>query len=183
MRLIGLSVTLEAHVVFRILDGIGQQVAHHFGHRFLIYHGREVLVGIHHLEMLASLLEGGGETNAHRMYQLVDVMWGEMHHQTALLHLAEIEQLVHQFKQPVGVAVDDLHVVGRRSPSHDFLQGTNDERHRRANLVGNHREEIQTRLAHFFLLLFMQALHLYLVATLCPLQAEMYIIPDGGTQQ
>ena len=106
MLAIGLHDTRQPHVVLRVFVGIGQQVAHHLGDGLLVDDGREVLVGIFHREPFAALFEGGGEAHADILYQFVDILRGEVHHETLLLHLAEVEQLVHQFQQPVGIAVD-----------------------------------------------------------------------------
>ena len=84
----------------------------------------------------------------------------------------------------MGIAVDNTHVVFAGDGGvalHDFLQRTDNQRHRCTYLVGNHREEVQTRLAHLLLLLRIQPLYLLLMLMLGTLQTETYIIPDGGT--
>ena len=146
----------EPHVVPRVFIGIRQQVADHLRHGFLVDDGREVLVWTVHRKPFAALLESRCKAFAHTLYKFMDVVRRKPHHQTLLLHLAEVEQLVHQFQQPVGIAVDDAHVGLTRDGGvglHDFLQRTDNQRHRRTYLVGNHREEVQTRLAHLLLLL------------------------------
>ena len=98
----------------------------------------------------------------------MDVLWSKVHHQTLLLHLAEVEQLVDQFKQTMGVAVDDLHVIGGMLLFHELLQRSDNQRYRGAYLMGNHRKEVQTCFAHLLLLLFVQPLQLYLMVALGP---------------
>ena len=88
----------------------------------------------------------------------MNVLWSEVHHQTLLLHLAEVEQLVDQFKQTMGVAVDDLHVIGGMLLFHELLQRSDNQRYRGAYLVSNHREEVQTSLAHLLLFFLAQPL-------------------------
>ena len=178
-----LGQTGQSHVVLRVFIGVRQQVADDLGHRLPIDHRREVLVGIGHGELLPALLEGGGEAHADILYQFVYVLRGEVHHEHLLFHLAEVEQLVHQFQQSVGIAVDHLHVVRHIPLLHDLLQRADDERHGGADLVGNHREEVQTGLAYLFFLLFVQPLHLSLVLVLRLLQAVVDVLPDDGTDQ
>ena len=79
-----------------------------------------------------------------------------MHGQTLLFHLTEAEQLVHQFQQTVGVAVDDVQSLDLRVLQ--LLQRTDDQRYRGAYLVSNHREEVQTSLAHLLLFFLAQPL-------------------------
>ena len=183
MLTVGLYVAGEAHFIFGVFAGIGEQVAHYLGDGLAVDDGGEVLVGVGHGEMLAAILEGGCEAHAHILYQLVDVLGGKVHDEALLLYLAEVEQLVDQFEQPVGVAVDDLHLFRRSAAFHDFLQGRDDERYGRAYLVGNHREEVEAGIAHLFLFLLVQPLHLELMAVFGAAQTQVDIIPDGCSQQ
>ena len=163
-----------------VLIGIGEEVADNLGDGLAVDDGGEVLVGVGHGEVLATILEGGCEALADGLDQLVDVLRSKVHHQALLLHLAEVEQLVDQFEQAVGIAVDDAQLVALDL---DFLKGSDDERHGCAYLVGNHGEEVQACLTHLLLLLLVQPLHLLLVAVLGPLQSEVDIIPDGADEQ
>ena len=133
--------------------------------------------------MLTALLKGRCEALADRQDQFVDVLRGKVHHEGVLLHFTEVEQLIDKFQQSVGIAVNHLHVVGGVTFLHDLLQRADDERHRGAYLVGNHREEVQTGIAHLFLFLCIQPLYLLLVLPLGQFQTEMDVLPDDRTQQ
>ena len=96
----------------------------------------------------------------------------------AMLHFVEVEQLIDEFQEPMGIAVDDIQVVGRPRLLflHQLLQRSDDQRDRRAYLVGDHREEAQARLTHLGGLLFAEPLHLALVTTLGTAQSELSVI-------
>ncbi len=123
------------------------------------------------------------------MNDVVDVALGKAHGQPGLLHLVEIEQLVDQVEQPVGVAVDHLQTVALGGKhrvarmvghmAHDGLERTDDERHRGAYLVGYHGEETQTGLLHLQVLALVETAQLVVVAALGNLQAQVYVEPDG----
>ena len=81
------------------------------------------------------------------------------------------------------ITVDDAHVVRGRALLHNLLQRPDNQRYRRADLMGNHRKEVQASLTHLFLLLCVQPLYLLLMLMLGTLQAETYIIPDSDTYQ
>ena len=66
--------------------------------------------------------------------------------QSLLLHLVEIEKLVDELKEPVGVAVNHLQGVVLGHLPHVGLKGTYNERHGSAYLVGYHGEEAQPQL-------------------------------------
>ena len=94
---VGLHHTSQPHVVLRIFVGVGQQIADHLRDGLLVNHGREPLIRIVNDKPLTALLKRRGETLTDGPYQLMDILWGEMHHQHQFLHLAEVEQLVNQF--------------------------------------------------------------------------------------
>ena len=83
--------TAEPHVVLRVFVGIRQQITDHLRDGFLVDDCRKVLVWTIHSESFASLLEGRYEALTHAFYQLMDVLRGEVHHKTLLLHLAEVQ--------------------------------------------------------------------------------------------
>ena len=95
---VGLYYTGELHLVLRVFIGVGQQVADHLRHAFLVDDGGKTLVGIFYRELLAALFEGGGKPFTDALHQRVDVLRGKVHHEHLLFHLTEVEQLVHEFQ-------------------------------------------------------------------------------------
>ena len=100
--------TAHTDAALRVLVGIAQQVAHHLGQSLSIDDGRKVLVRIIDGKLSPALLECRGEAFADVVHQLADVVGSKVHRHVLLLHLTEIQQLVHQLQQPMGVAVNHL---------------------------------------------------------------------------
>ena len=91
MFLVGLNDTAYRDVLLTVFIGVGEQVADHLGDGLSINDGREVLIRIIHLELSAVLQEGGLETFADGMEQLVDIAWLEITYYHVLLSLAEVK--------------------------------------------------------------------------------------------
>ena len=145
-------------MIFGVFISIGKQVADGLNDSLFVDNGSEVLIGIDDSELFTILLEGGCKTLANRHHQLVDIVRGKVHYQALLFYLAEVEQLVYQLQQAVGIAVDNLQVGRWGTLLHQFLQWSDNERHRGTNLVGYHRKEVQAGLAYLLLFLFIQQL-------------------------
>ena len=82
-------------MVARVFSGIGQEVAHHLGYRLVVDDSSEVRVGHFNLERDAVLCEGWFKTFCHGVQHVAYILYPEPHHHTAVLHLTEVEQLVH----------------------------------------------------------------------------------------
>ena len=91
MFLVGLNDTTYRDVLLTVFISVGEQVADHLGDGLSINDGREVLIRIIHLELSAVLQEGGLETFADGMEQLVDIPWLEITYYHVLLSLAEVK--------------------------------------------------------------------------------------------
>ena len=174
-----LLIAAHADAALGVLVGIGQQVAHHLGDGLSIDDGREVLVGIVDGELPPILGKRRGKALADVVHQLTDVVYTEAHGHLLLLHLAEVQQLVDQLQQTVGVTVDDLQVSRRLSLLHQVFQRTDDKGYRRSYFVGYHREEAKTGLAGLLLLGLRQPADVLLMALLSTAQPQADVIPDG----
>ena len=187
-------VAAQAHVVLRVFVGIRHQVADYFGYRFLVDDGSEIVLRIIHLQLGAVLPQGWLKSLHHGSYQLRDVLKLEVHLHAALLHLVEVEQLVHQVQQSLRISINHIYgfvhhlsFPGRNSQLRPFalqvLQRTDDERNRGSDFVGYHGEELQSGIAHLLLLLLLQRIKFVLMATLLTLQSALGIEIDGVAQQ
>ena len=170
---VGHDLAREAYAVARIFAGVGQQVAHHLGYRLAVDDGSEVAVGIIDPEGDAALGEGWLEAFAHRAQHVADVAHLEPHAEALVLNLAEVEQLVDEFEQTMGVAVDYVEAValGGREGCRGFyelFQRAYDERHGSAYLVGYGGEKPYLRVSHLQLLLFVELGHGQVVAAAFP---------------
>ena len=103
----------EPNLVVRVLGSIGHKVADDLGDAFLVDHRREVVGRIVDMERDVALLQGGLEALGDGLHEVGNGVAGEMHREALLLHLVEVEQLVDQREQPVGIAVDDVEEVGQ----------------------------------------------------------------------
>ena len=72
--------TTQPHIVLGIFIGIGQQVTDHLDDSLLVDDGGEPFVRVGDSELLAALLKRRRKALTHGPYQLMDVLWGEMHH-------------------------------------------------------------------------------------------------------
>ena len=187
-------VAAQAHVVLRVFVGIRHQVADYLGYRLLVDDGSEIVLRIIHLQLGSVLPQGWLKPLHHGGYQLRDVLKLEVYLHSALLHLVEVEQLVHQVQQSLRIPVN--HVDGivhhlsfpsRNTQLRPFalqvLQRTDDERNRGSDFVGYHGEELQSGIAHLLLLLLLQRIKFMLMATLLTLQSALGIEIDGVAQQ
>ena len=59
----------QAHIILRIFQGVGHQIADNLGNRLLVYHRHEIICWIFYLETDAFLLEGRSKTLSHSMHQ------------------------------------------------------------------------------------------------------------------
>ena len=59
----------QAHIILRIFQGVGHQIADYLGNRLLVYHRHEIICWIIYLETDAFLLEGRSKTLSHSMHQ------------------------------------------------------------------------------------------------------------------
>ena len=100
--------TGESHFVFAVFISIGEQVAHDLGDGLFVEDSGEVWIRIVDGEVLASLFEGGCKALADILDELTDILWRKVYHDLLLFDLAEVEQLVYKFQQPMGIAIDDL---------------------------------------------------------------------------
>ena len=101
-----------------------------------------------------------------------------------LLHLVEIEQLIDEQEQTLGVTVDnrkrlrDSLTLGKFSGNlfpmlFQTLQRSDDKRYRRTDFMGNHREELQAGVSHLLILLALQLVEFFLMAALLTLQPAL----------
>ena len=138
-------------------------------------------------------MQRGFKALCHRLHDVGNVLQREVHLHALLLHLAEVEQLIDERKQSLGIAVEDakcpVPVLGGSVGGElggillQRFQRANDERHGGAYLVGYHREEAQTGVAHFGRRLFVEPLHLLLMAPLSLAKSVLQQQPDGSNNQ
>ena len=101
-----------------------------------------------------------------------------------LLHLVEIEQLIDEQEQTLGVTVDNRKrlrdsLTIRKFSGNQFpmlfqtLQRSDNKRYRRTDFMGNHREELQAGVSHLLILLALQLVEFFLMAALLTLQPAL----------
>ena len=100
-----------------------------------------------------------------------------------LFDLTEVEQLVDQLQQAMGIAVDHLQVVGWCAVFQYLLQRSDNQRNGRTYLVGYHRKKVQSGLAYLCLFLFVQQLQFALVLSFGTFQSQLYIIVNRHNHQ
>ena len=101
-----------------------------------------------------------------------------------LLYLVEIEQLIDEQEQTLGVTVDNRKRLRDSLTLSKFsgnlfpmlfqtLQRSDDKRYRRTDFMGNHREELQAGVSHLLILLALQLVEFFLMAALFTLQPAL----------
>ena len=176
--IVGIGCAAQFNAALCKLVGIGKQVADDLGDALAVDDGSKALRRIDSGELFSALFEGWFKAFANGVEQLIDVVRCEVHDETMLLYLAEVEQLVDKLKQSVGIAVNDVKLLVVDGIL-QFLQWSDYQRYWCAYLVSHHCEERQSRFAVLFLLLFVHALQLKQVFLLGSLQFHVDIIPNG----
>ena len=169
--------------VLRVFDGVGEQVADDFLHGVAGAHHLERLVGNillqgdllllgHLLEITAGLADDGAE-----------VLLEEDGLDFVLLHLAQVEQLVGQAEQAVGVGLDGQQVLlGFRRIVvlvDQLVERHLDQGQRGADLVRDVGEEVDLGVVDLFLLL---VLHLGEVTGAVALPFHLELVEEQGQQ-
>ena len=133
----------------RVFECIGQQVADDLRERLLVGRGLQFF-GREFERKVDVLLTGHGyEPQAYVLHHLADIAFYGMQAESLLFGFPEIEQLVDERRQPVGVRLHraqllvQLPVGAVARFGHDVFQRTANQRQRRAYLMGDIGEEIE----------------------------------------
>ena len=161
-------------MVAGIFQGIGEQVADNLGDALAVNNGDKARLRDNDIEGDATLLHGRGKSLSDSLNQFGNVVLAIVEFQSLLLHLVEIEKLVDELKEPVGVAVNHLQGIVPGHLPHVCLKWPDDERHGGAYLVGYHGEEAQPELTLLNLSLLAHAPQLPGMLTLGLAQAVLH---------
>ena len=186
--------TGQVHIISGIFQGVGHQIADNLGNGLLIYHRHEIISRIINIKTDAFLLEGRSEAFCHSMHQLRNVVQMEMNLHALLLHFVEIEQLIDEQEQTLGITVDnrkrlrDSLTISKFSGNlfpmlFQALQRSDDKRYRRTDFMGNHREELQAGISHLLILLEFQLVEFFLMTALFTLQPALHEPVDCVTDE
>ena len=174
----------QAYIILGIFQGVAHQIADNLGNGLLVNHRHELIGWIIYIKTDAFLFEGRSKALCHSMHQLRNVVQTEMNLHALLLHFVEIEQLIDEQEQPLGITVDnrkrlrDSLTIGKFSGNlfpmlFQALQRSDDKRYRRTDFMGNHREELQAGVSHLLILLALQLVEFFLMAALFTLQPAL----------
>ena len=118
----------------------------------------------------------------------------EMNLHALLLHFVEIEQLIDEQEQTLGVTVDnrkrlrDSLTISKFSGNlfpmlFQTLQRSDDKRYRRTDFMGNHREELQAGISHLLILLEFQLVEFFLMTEFLTFQPALHEPVDCVTDE
>ena len=186
--------TGQVHIISGIFQGVGHQIADNLGNGLLVNHRHELIGWIIYLKTDAFLLEGRSKALCHSMHQLRNVVQMEMNLHALLLHFVEIEQLIDEQEQTLGVTVDnrkrlrDSLTIGQFSGNlfpmlFQTLQRSDDKRYRRTDFMGYHREELQAGISHFLVLLALQLVEFFLMTEFLTFQPALHEPVDCVTDE
>ena len=153
---------LETGKSLPVFQGIGQQITDNLGQGLLIYRGPDLLFRHLASQVHPSLLGQGSEAFAGKLHQPAQVTFLGIQLKAFVLGLAEVEQLVHQVQQALGVLVHDfqfhLHFVGQYIVFQDAFQRTLYQGKWRSDFVCHVGKEVylgHIKLSFFLLLEFL----------------------------
>ena len=179
----------EFDVRFAILDRVGQEVAHDLGDGLGIdpCHDGRVLGHIDE-QHTSCRLDGGREAPVELLHELVDVGEARTQCDLAFLHLAEVEQLVHQQEQAVHIEAHHVEVVAHGRFEllllrQQYIERCLDEGERRAYLMRHVGEEVDLRAVEFAFLLLPIVAHLLQHAFAAACTEEVDARPQQAQQK